>query len=98
MSRHSWSDLQADTVLIIHGTVLKARHNYTVLSVEIPRGYSFKWDMPIQLQNVLYSVIHSIGHLGYSPQMAPQSDTYTQHDNQVPRIKIDVPRFEPHFE
>jgi len=75
-----------------------ARHNYTVLSVEIPRGYSFKWDKPIHLHTVRYSVVHSIGRLSYSPQMAPQSDTYTQHDNQVPRIKIDVLSFEPHFE
>jgi len=30
--------------------------------------------------------------------MAPQSDTYTQHDNPVLRIKIDVLSFEPLFE
>jgi hypothetical protein len=66
--------------------------------MEILRGYSIKWDKPIQLNNVRYFAVHSIGSLSYSPQMAPQSDTYTQHDNQVLRIKIGVLSFEPLFE
>jgi hypothetical protein len=78
--------------------MLKARHNYTVLSMEILRGYSIKWGKPIQLNNVRYFMVHSVGSLNYFPQMAPQSDTYTQHDFQVLPIKIDVLSFEPLFE
>jgi hypothetical protein len=63
--------------------------------MEILRGYPVKWDKSTQLYNARYFLVHSIGSLNYCAQMAPQSDTYTQHVNQVLCIKIDVLSFEP---
>ena len=84
---------QLTPLINIHGMVFKTR--YTFYPWKFCADFQLYGTNLAQLLHVRYFVVHSIDSLSYSPQMAPQSGTCTQHDYQVLRIKIDVLSFEP---